>query len=950
MNKRPLVFFSISFLAGALAAGMLPGKAGYIALSCLALSYLAILACTLLKGIFSGGARPPALKCIVVFIVSIALSVAGYVYCAFCWSGHIHRLAGYENSEVAAFGMLAAPFEKKGKFITAELAIHSIAEAGFPEAGFPEAAFPGTGFLEAAYPEAGFPEAGFPGTGFLEAAYPEAAYPEAGFPEAALPGTAYPVAAFPGTASPEAAFPEAGFPVAAFPGGAPAGPNSLAMGAGKLGKPIGRVQLSIDPANSTMSVGQLNNMFKYGDMVLATGFFTKPGMPTSPHQFDSQKHLFSRGLSGTLRCGPGDVRLAHSFTGLSPRRIAYGIRGSIDEIFHKVLPEDDAALMSAVMLSMKDNLGEDARRNFSEAGLMHIMAVSGIHVMVLSIIVIAVLRRANVGIRPARAISVLFVIAYAFVAGLTASIVRAAIMYTFYVWGKTTHKGPDSLTSLGAAALILLAYNPLQCFSASFQLSFAATGSIIVFSDKASALIRRLSLPNTAIAALSTSAAVQIGIIPIQASLFGTISPLSILCNVMIMPLLGAVMALGQALVIIGSVSAVLAYLPALVLVSILRFINGVAYAFSSLPFSTLRVAAPGYMHYALYYIAVFMAFNFDRALWALRNCAGHLRKSASPLRNVKNPLLIAAPAILCSLAALSTAFFLIGNRGGPQTEIVFIDTGHSNASYINVSNKYHLLVDAGARMNYVDMQPIGETKVADYLAGRGVGRIDLAVLTHGDFDHIGGMRAVIDSVSVGAILVSGVYDPELDGLLEYAISKNIDVIKLWSGGAVNIGDAATIEVISPFRDDYDEGGKPYWLSLNESSLVCRLAFGGISALYCGDIGSSTEGLILGRLGPNQNINACIINVPHHGSRNSSSEGFIEAVSPSIAVFEVGRNSYGHPNDGVISNYESAGATILRTDLDGTVTIRGNGKGGFEVSRYNSAENAYPWLSWKWLK
>jgi competence protein ComEC len=112
--------------------------------------------------------------------------------------------------------------------------------------------------------------------------------------------------------------------------------------------------------------------------------------------------------------------------------------------------------------------------------------------------------------------------------------------------------------------------------------------------------------------------------------------------------------------------------------------------------------------------------------------------------------------------------------------------------------------------------------------------------------------------------------------------------------------------------------------------------------LYCGDIGKKAEAMIINRC---SDISADIIIVPHHGSKNSSGPDFIEAVRPAIAVFEVGKNSYGHPNADVISGYESLGAAIVRTDIDGTVKILYDGKNSYRIDKYNSAENRYGWIN-----
>jgi competence protein ComEC len=559
-------------------------------------------------------------------------------------------------------------------------------------------------------------------------------------------------------------------------------------------------------------------------------------------------------------------------------------------------------------------------------------------------------------------IAAVFVIVYMFITGFSPSVVRAAIMYLLYVWGKSSLKGPDSLSSLGLAALALLIYNPIQVFMAGFQLSFCATAAILLLSDRIYEASKRFFIAKAVNRTFAASAAVQIGIFPIQAAVFNTFPALGILCNILISPFAAVVITLGQVTAMFGVISIHLARLIAFMLATFLAVIKTVASIFAA-PFFIINTGTPGYAATIGYYLTVFIIFNFSSVKHYSANAARDLsvtfqRYARIAMRgrfnrtggrsyaawNRGKSFSGSFLALLTVTALTITIFIIMGFGKAPGAEVTFIDIGNANASYVKLPDGSGILFDAGGKVNFSNPKPAPDTKAAEYLAGRGVREISLAVLSHGDYDHIGGMRAVIDTVKVGAILVSGAYDENTEDLLDYAAKKNIEIIRLWAGDSLAIGSQAKLEVLSPSVDDYPSTSVDYVISdLNEASLVTRLVYKDMEVLYCGDIGKKAESMIINR---RADISADIIIVPHHGSKNSSGHDFIKAVRPAIAVFEVGKNSYGHPNADVVSCYENFGAAIVRTDIDGSVKILYDEKNGYRIDKYNSAENQYGWMDW----
>jgi beta-lactamase superfamily II metal-dependent hydrolase len=313
----------------------------------------------------------------------------------------------------------------------------------------------------------------------------------------------------------------------------------------------------------------------------------------------------------------------------------------------------------------------------------------------------------------------------------------------------------------------------------------------------------------------------------------------------------------------------------------------------------------------------------------------------------------------------VSTTVANAAKRG--RMEVVFLDVGNSSAAYVDVGGQFNLLIDAGGKAKYgstaatqdgaaqadvpnsaAHAEPTpgsNERRASDYLAGRGVRRVDIAIASHGDIDHIEGFFRVIDDLTVSRLLIPeagfGVDSGELRELAAYAAGRGVSVEACARGDVYELGGLARLEILSPPRGA-DVAGQ--WIAKptgNDLSLVAALSFGSSRALFCGDIGNAAEQRLADE---EKRLGAQLISVPHHGSKYSSCAAFLEAVSPAIAVAGVGRNSYGHPSPDAVGRYMEAGAEFRRTDFDGMVAVSCGKDGAMRVSCYNDWENQYIFL------
>ena len=299
-------------------------------------------------------------------------------------------------------------------------------------------------------------------------------------------------------------------------------------------------------------------------------------------------------------------------------------------------------------------------------------------------------------------------------------------------------------------------------------------------------------------------------------------------------------------------------------------------------------------------------------------------------------PLLLATgaqwrvrPAVRAAVSALSAFAVLWGGQaalslaGRGALHIVAIDVGQGDAIALRTPLGRWLLVDAGPRG--FGGSDAGLTRVVPYLHGQGARRLEAIILSHPDEDHAGGLAAVLRNVRTGAVLGPGFSGGQSGHMLgaEEARSANIPWRRTAAGDAWTL-DGVDFEVLSPAP------GGPSTHSAapdpNAWSVVLRVTYGDFSALLTGDADAAIEDRLLGQ----GRITA--LKVGHHGSRTSTSEAFVRAVSPGYALISVGaRNRYGHPDPAVLARLERAGTRVYRTDRDGTVTLTARSDGSVTV-------------------
>ena len=618
---------------------------------------------------------------------------------------------------------------------------------------------------------------------------------------------------------------------------------------------------------------------RVGDRIKFNGTIKEPLPNTNPYLYNYKLNLLSEGIftTCTIREYSLEELSRDDLDFLTKFRVKS--KEKIEEILDQNLNENSSTIMKSILLGNYRYLEEENVERFRDLGLAHVIAVSGLHIGILTGLLIYIFAYLGINRRINILISIILIWVYAYIIGFPVSVLRANIMYTLLLLSQLLKKPYDSLNSLFLSLFLMVIINPFWIFHVGFQLSFIATFFVIYFTPRIDSIFK----------SLSSIVAAQMGVLPILAYYFNRIPTIGIIANLLLIPIFNVCLVLTILLIPISFISKYLAESVGLVIDSILYVQSLGMNILSYFPMLYLKVRSPSIFEIILYYIIIFIVFE----IIGYRN----VNKRAFKLVFIFFMAFLVTNQILISL--------------DDSLSIEFIDVGQGDSILIR-SKRGNYLIDTGG--DIFGQFDVGKNVLLPYLEKQGIFKLNGIFISHFDKDHCGSLGYLMDNMKIENIYVS--YTDEGNELYrdikKKAIEKRIPIRVLKKGDTLRLDNKTHLLVIGPDRDLID------LISIedNELSMVLLLKHMGNRVLFTGDIERRGEMNVIETI----NTNVGLLKVPHHGSNTSSSVELLEKLKPKAAVVSVGRNNtFGHPHEEVVKRYEENNIHLYRTDESGLV-------------------------------
>ncbi len=669
-----------------------------------------------------------------------------------------------------------------------------------------------------------------------------------------------------------------------------------------------------------------------GDRIRLPCRLRLPHSPANPAARDyrrvlARRRIYARGWVSD----PRSVVLVRKGDGVVVGLVR-AIRVRAAALIDRAADREARGVLYALLIGDRGAAGEEVRSLFVRTGTAHLLAVSGLHVGIVGavfymmarwILVRSYLFASRGWVRQGAALAaILPILLYTAATGAAVPTVRASCMALVFLGAHFLRRGSDAYGALAAAAIGVAALSPGAIFEISFQLSFLSVLSILWAAPRLEgallsgdgpnvgteqvrlrdlsprALYRRTRLWTAR--ALAVSTAVMLGTAPLVADSFHMVAPIGMLANLVLIPMVGFLaLPLGLASIVLDVVWPAAGEVLLACSACAVRAALATARIIQQIPGAAFEIPPPTLLESGLWYTGVGALF--------------YVRRSGA----ARALLLVTLIGVLIDVTWWSE------DRGPEGLKATFFSVGNGDAALLELPGEVRILVDGGGARPGFDA---GRDVIAPYLRKRRIRVIDTVLLSHPDGDHAGGLTYIIDHFDVREIWTSGLAGANASywSMIE-AVQRCGLRHRLVRAGCVPLKrEDMRIEILHPAPPTGPDAAWIDTLGSNDSSVVARVTLGEADLLFTGDIEAAGEEMLLPQGGL---AGTEILKVPHHGSRNSSSQAFLWAVRPAVAIVSAGRaNRHGFPSPEVAKRCESIGARIVCTGTDGAVTVETDGR------------------------
>ena len=634
------------------------------------------------------------------------------------------------------------------------------------------------------------------------------------------------------------------------------------------------------------------NVPEYGDYVILKEPFAEIEGPSNEGEFDARAYY--RGI-GVLLIAGGYEPTGESTGGIKTA-IARFRKKTVD-LLERIFPEETQGIAAGILCGVRDVMDGDVYERYRDLGIAHVLAVSGMHVAALGGAAVWLFRKFLRTAYARLAASVLLLM-YGVIAGFPISCVRAVLYFLFVSLGLCLKRTADRRTAVAFLAALVMLKNPAVLFQTGFVLSFACAFAILLIAegredinrilvrlaeDSKKEVVSKAAKGKFIAEALKFSLMLQFLLLPVQVGTFYRVTTVGFLLNAVIVPLLTMIflsivagVAIAGASVTAGRFAAGPAHFG-------LSFINRLTVMCQKLPGTVLVLGKPTLLRYMFFAVvaasAAYLVYRRRRAAYVLM-----------------------ALGFLCFLPVHST-----------ECRIVNLAVGQGDCCVI-LKGGCCIVIDCGSSSR----KDVGEKILQPFLTYHGYSAPDVVFITHTDADHCNGIADLLVKEWRRTAVYVSPYEENSEFALKLSDAAGREPARIVRGGealTVPCGVFAgelRFDILWPAEGIHDE-------DRNSTNLIIHMEDRYGEAVFTADADAGTLESILGKYPAL--LHACeYLKVAHHGSVYSVSSAFYESVSPEVAVVSVGKNTYGHPAEEVLTGLADAGAEVFVTLTDGQVS------------------------------
>lgn len=620
-----------------------------------------------------------------------------------------------------------------------------------------------------------------------------------------------------------------------------------------------------------------------GSLVTVCGVLKEYEAAGNPGQFDERSYYAQMGVSACIT----RARIADCvYAKCTLREMLWEIKVFLGKGLDRIFSKRDAALLKGMLLGDRSAMDAETKALYKEAGIMHIFAVSGLHITFLGMGLYSLLRKAYVPVIPSALLGVILMVLYGMMIGMPVSAVRAITMFLLKLAAECIGRTYDMLTALAVCAMVMLIGQPLYLYHAGFLLSFSAVC--------AAAVLKPAIQPKRKLTPLGESfflsLAIAVFTLPVQLFFYYEVPVYAVLLNLAVIPLAGAALALGAAALMISfllpDAAAFFAFFVHLIFSSYEvggKWING-------LPGSLWTAGKPALWQLAVFYLLMAVLLCCKKLIWKYK------------------------------MGLLFGAVLLFAVNSKSDLCVTFLDVGQGDCVCLELPDGSAWLYDGGS----LSVSGTGAGRIEPFLKSRGITCLSGVFVSHPDEDHVNGVAELLERgrMEIELLILPCTERKKESGfseLLLLAEERQIPVLWLEAGMEWESG-GVSMSCLHPAGNFSGE-------DTNAASAVLYLTYGRFSMLLTGDVEGTGEEKLLQSLREEGIEALSVLKVAHHGSKYATQEALLNILPPKLAVISAGRkNVYGHPHKELLARLAECGAEIMVTYETGAVMVETDGE------------------------